>query len=198
VFPRERESDGRTFTKMDGESDPRMKSQTAFILIDTQLDMLDPAHPVDDAEPLLALWRALVAHAHAAGAQVLIVRHDGGAGDPLERGKPGWELHPSLRPVPGDILLDKTTNDTFESTPLGDELEARGIRRVVIAGLQSEFCVRATTLGALARGLEVTLVENGHGTYGGGGRSAAEISAAVNAELASRVTLADAAAVRFD
>jgi len=60
---------------------------------------------------------------------------------------------------------------------------------VVIAGLQSEYCIRETALGALARGLEVTLISNGHSTYDSGGRRAPEIRTAVNHEFDGRVAL---------
>ena len=57
------------------------------------------------------------------------------------------------------------------------------------AGLQSEYCIRATTLGALSRDLEVTLVSNGHGTYDSAGRAASEISAASPWLLSARPQL---------
>jgi nicotinamidase-related amidase len=80
---------------------------------------------------------------------------------------------------------------------LGQELDARGVRRVVIAGLQSDYCVRETTLGALARGLEVTLVSDAHSTYDSPPRTAAQITAAVNAEFAGRAVLTPAEGVGF-
>lgn len=174
-----------------------MSVRTAFVLIDAQVNMFDPVNPVHSAEPLLERLRGLLARARAAGAPIVFVRNCGDPGDPDVRGTPGWELHPSLHPIPGELLLDKTTSDTFASTSLGDEMKARGITRLVIAGLQSEYCVRRTTVSALAGDFEVALVENGHSTYDGGGRTAAEITAAVNAELAAQVTLASAEAVSF-
>ena len=89
-------------------------------------------------------------------------------------------------------MIDKTTRDAFVSTALGGELDERGITRLIITGFQSEFCVRETTLGALARGFDVTLVSDGHSTCGSGGRTAAEISTAVNVELQDRVRLQNA------
>jgi nicotinamidase-related amidase len=73
-----------------------------------------------------------------------------------------------------------------------------GARRLVVAGLQSEYCVRSTSLGALSRGLQVVLVSNGHSTYDGRDRKADEVSASINAELGERVRLVNAADVRFD
>jgi nicotinamidase-related amidase len=170
----------------------------ALLIIDTQVNMFDPAHPVAGSGPLLQRIGDLVARARAARTPIVFVRNCGGPEDPDLKGTPGWELHPSLKPAAGDVVLDKTTDDTFASTALEDELVARKVDGVVIAGLQSDYCIRETTLGALARGLDVTLVEDAHSTYDGGGRSAAEISAGVNAELGDRAHLVRSGDVGFD
>jgi nicotinamidase-related amidase len=170
---------------------------SALLLVDVQVNMFDPASPVAGAPALLDRLRGLLARARAAGAPVFFVRNTGGAGDPDVPGTPGWELHPALAPAAGEAVLDKTTCDTFASTDLGSRLAAIGVARLVIAGLQSEWCIRETSLGALANGCTVTLVADGHSTYDGRTRTAAEATAAVNAELASRVTLLRADAIAF-
>lgn len=174
-----------------------MAPNPALLLIDVQVNMFDPASPVDGAVGLLARLKTLLARARAAGVPVVFVRNTGGPGDPDVPGTPGWELHPELRPTEQELVLDKTTCDTFASTALARELAARDARSLVIAGLQSEFCVRETTQGALAAGYAVTLVADGHATYPGRTRTAAEATAAVNAEFADRVTLTPADAVTF-
>jgi len=166
-----------------------MSSRTAFVLIDTQVNMFDPTHPVAGADDLLARLADLLARARAARMPIAFVRNCGGPLDPDVRGTPGWEIHPDLRPLDGELVFDKTTCNAFETTSLGEELRARGIKRLVVAGLQSEFCVRDTTLGALDRGFEVTLISNGHSTYDAGDIPAAEVTATVNAELGGRVRL---------
>lgn len=173
--------------------------KTALLLVDAQVNQFDPPYQVASAQELLPRLQGLVGCFRASGAPVVFVRNCGTPGlDPDERGTPGWELHPSFVPLKGELLLDKTTLDTFESTPLEAELKARGIERVVIAGVQSEYCIRATSLGAVERGFEVTLVSDGHSTLDSKTRKAAEATAAVNAELAGKVKLAQAADVRPD
>lgn len=174
-----------------------MNSRTALVLIDLQANMFDPANPVVAADALLARLRDLLSRARSEQVPVVLVRNAGGEADPDRRGTPGWELHPSFQPGDGDLLLDKTTCDTFASTALGAELDARGITRLVIAGLQSDHCIRETTLAAVTRGLGVTLVANGHSTYDSPNRKAAEISQAVNDEFADRVTLVEAEEIHF-
>lgn len=170
---------------------------TALLLIDVQKNMLSPGNPVHDAAGLLDRLTALRERARAAGVPVVYVRNCGGAGDPDVPGTDGWQLHDRLSPDGTEPVFDKTTCDTFASTTLGAELTARGVTHIVVTGLQSDWCVRETTLGALERGWTVTLVSDGHATYDGRERTAAEISAAVNAEFAERVRLVAAADVRL-
>lgn len=169
-----------------------MSSGDALLLIDVQANMFDPGSPVAGAGPLLGRLRELLQRARRAGVPVIFVRNCGGAGDPDVRGAPGWELHAELQPFDQEVILDKTTCDTFASTNLAAVLDDRGVGRLVIAGLQSEYCVRETTLGALDRGYRVALATDGHSTYDSKGRKAVAIIAAVNEELASRATLVPA------
>lgn len=174
-----------------------MSAGVALLLIDAQVNMFDAAFPVADAVALLERLRALLERARATGTPAVFVRNSGGAGNPDEPGGPGWALHPELSPREGEPVLDKTTCNTFASTTLAELLRARGVTNVVIAGLQSDYCVRETTLGALALGFAVTLVSDGHSTYDNKGRSASAIRAAVNDEFSPRARLTPAGAVSF-
>ncbi len=177
--------------------DSALQEGMAFLLIDVQVNQFDPAYPVADGEQLLERVNDLLGRARAAQVHVILVRNCGGEADPDIKGTPGWELHPAIVPAAGETLLDKTTCDTFASTSLGEDLARLGVRRLVIAGLQSDYCIRETTLGALDRGFNVTLVSDAHSTVDGGGKTAAEKTAAVNAELGGRVRLVPADEVRF-
>jgi nicotinamidase-related amidase len=88
------------------------------------------------------------------------LQNDGGPGSPDEAGTPGWRLA-----LEGGVVVRKGEDDGFAGTPLGELLESRGVRRIAICGLLSEMCVSATTRSALARGYQVVLPHDGHGTY---------------------------------
>lgn len=63
-----------------------------------------------------------------------------------------------LRGVLGERVVHKSVSDTFAANPpLAAELWSAGVRRLVVVGLQSEHCVRATSLGALDAGFAVLL-----------------------------------------
>lgn len=60
-----------------------------------------------------------LARARGVRTPIAFVPNSGGEGDPDAPGTPGWELHPALQPSHGDLVLDKTSCDTFASMPLG-------------------------------------------------------------------------------
>lgn len=66
---------------------------------------------------------------------------------------------------------------------LADQLKAEGVRTVVMFGIQSDFCVRATSKGALAAGFKVLNLKGAHSTYDAGGKTAEEIETIVEDEL---------------
>ncbi len=136
---------------------------TALLVIDVQQGLFRKSSPIYKAERLLANIEALVARGHAAGALVVYVQH---ASDKvLPYGSADWQIHPRLAPQPGDLLIEKQHGDAFEETPLDSELAARGIKRMVATGLVTHGCVKATCLGAQARGYTVVLAADGHSSY---------------------------------
>jgi nicotinamidase-related amidase len=64
----------------------------------------------------------------------------------------------------GDALVHKKHGDAFEDTSLEEVLAGASVGRVVVAGAQTDFCVRSTLHGALIRGYDVTLVSDAHTT----------------------------------
>jgi Isochorismatase family len=61
-------------------------------------------------------------------------------------------------------LVDKSYGDSFEDTILEDVLSNLGVGRLVVAGAETDECVRSTLHGAFVRGYDVTLVSDAHTT----------------------------------
>jgi nicotinamidase-related amidase len=76
--------------------------------------------------------------------------------------------------------VDKSECDAFAATGLPDLVPETAT--VVVAGMQSEFCIRETSLSALRRGHPVVLVRGAHATYDGE-VPAGETSRAIESEL---------------
>jgi nicotinamidase-related amidase len=155
---------------------------SALLLIDVQRTMLFPPEPLPDATEVLGALTELLARARRAGSVIVHVRNTGDpeVGDPDAPGTPGWEL--VFEPLPEEYVIDKLSADSFDGTRLDRLLPPES--SLVIAGMQSEYCVRATSLAAIGRGHTVLLASGAHATYPDD-QPAAEISAAVELELAA-------------
>jgi nicotinamidase-related amidase len=164
----------------------------ALIVIDLQTGMMDGVAfpPLHDHESILANTNRLTAWARASGSPVVYVRHDGPPGEPLERGAPGWPIHPAIAPLAGEPIFEKTVGNAFAQTDLADWLRARNIGEVILLGAQTDQCVNATCRGALERGFAVTVVGDAHSTWDWNGETADQIIARHNrafADLGARV-----------
>lgn len=155
-----------------------MADNTALVVIDTQRGMFETpgVPPVPGGERLLEKIEGLIRSARDAGTAIIHVRH-GDVEGPLEKGTEGWQIHPRVAPTEGEPVVDKETPDSFLRTTLQDELEARGVGRLVLAGMQTEYCVDTTCRRAFALGYDVTLASDAHGTWDDGGLTAAQIVA---------------------
>jgi len=148
---------------------------TTLLIIDMQLGNFQGSHPVHEGDRLLERVRRLIDKARSARTPVIYVQNNGGDGDPDEYGTPGWEIHPSIKPQLGDPVVQKGSPDAFHETGLQEELRSRGIRGLVVAGLQTEYCVDTTCRRAYSLGYEVTLVGDAHSTWDSDRLSADEI-----------------------
>jgi nicotinamidase-related amidase len=171
---------------------------TALLVIDAQVNMFAEGSSVFEGDKILQTIRRLIAQARAAQVTVIYVQNNGGKGDPDIHGTLGWQIHPVVSPKKGDVIIQKHTPDSFFQTNLQIELDARHIQHLVIAGMQTEFCINATCRRAHELGYEVTLVQDGHSTYDGSKLNAAQIIARYNAELHEKVELKAAKDITFE
>jgi nicotinamidase/pyrazinamidase len=159
---------------------------TALLAVDVQNDFAHPdgGLAVADAEAILEPLNAEIAAARSAGAFVAYTQDwhppstphfakDGGTW-PIHcvGGTWGAELHPGLIGDAGPSVRKGTNGEDGYSgftmrdplsgatvpTELDGLLRGRGIRRIVIGGLATDYCVRSTVLDALALGYEATVL----------------------------------------
>jgi nicotinamidase-related amidase len=167
---------------------------TALLVVDVQRDLVDGL-PAPRRRAFVETVRSLVADARGAGVAVIYVRHDGGA-DELTPQTPGWQIAAEIGPLEGDPIVEKRFRDAFRETNLAGVLADRGIDHIVVAGMQSEFCIDSTIREAERRGYRVTLVEDGHATFPAEGESEDDIRRHVNRVVRWEIaTLVPAAAV---
>ncbi len=150
-------------------------NNTALLIIDVQNCMFNPELPVYNSETLLTNLKTLIAGARAAQTPVIYIQHCGGPGAPHAPGEPGWEIYPEIAPLAGELVVQKTTPDSFYQTTLKDELTTRGIAKLVLAGIQTDYCVDTTCRRAMSEGYGVTLISDAHSTWDDSGLRAQQI-----------------------
>lgn len=81
-------------------------------------------------------------------------------------GTPGAELMPPLEVSADDLVIQKGVDDKgegfsgFDATRLEEELRARGVTDVAVAGIATEYCVRATALDAHCASFPTAVLED--------------------------------------
>ena len=134
-----------------------MNARSALLVIDLQTGVLDGCV---DAAGVVARTAALVDRARAEGVPVVWVQDHGD----LAVGSPGWQLAAPLARRADEPLVRKEYRDAFAGTDLADVLAGLGTTHLVVAGAQSDYCIRTTTQSAAVRGFDVTLVSDAHTT----------------------------------
>lgn len=165
----------------------RYDAQTALVVVDLQNDFADPTGSlaVAGGEDVVAAANEAIEHAQAAGALIVATQDwhpestphfakDGGTW-PVHcvGGTWGAQLHPLFRLPANAPRVRKGQNgedgysgftmrdpETGEETPteLESVLRDAEITRVVVCGLATDYCVRATALDAVSLQLGVTLL----------------------------------------
>ena len=121
---------------------------TALLIIDMQHALCSGEEAAFGIENVIEKINALSARARASASPVILIQHEEGDG-PLQFGSEGWSLAAGLLTAAEDIRLRKKTPNSFHGTELHRLLQDRGVSRVVICGLQTEFCVDTTVRRAL-------------------------------------------------
>jgi nicotinamidase/pyrazinamidase len=161
--------------------------RTALVVVDVQNDFADPGGGlyVRDGEKVVPVVNEQVEQARSKGAMIVYTQDwhpestphfqkDGGIW-PVHcvQGTWGAEFHPDLE-VAGEVVRKGTGGEDGYSgftvrdpasgeehqTPLEDMLRARGIERVVIAGLATDYCVKETAIDSATKGFATTVLTN--------------------------------------
>ncbi|KAL1624770.1 hypothetical protein SLS56_007655 [Neofusicoccum ribis] len=104
--------------------------------------------------PSITLARQAPAHGNAG----LTVGDRGSMGRYLVRGEYGHDIIDELRPLPGEVVVDKPGKGAFWNTELLHKLKARAITHLLVAGVSTECCLSSTIREASDRGLECCVI----------------------------------------
>jgi nicotinamidase/pyrazinamidase len=173
----------------------------ALVLVDVQNDFLPGGSLAvpggDRVIPVLNRW---IERFRAAGLPIFATRDwhpadhcsfvdQGGpwprhcvADTPGARFSPELDLPPGVPVISKAMRPEKEAYSDFEDTDFAGRLRALGVERLFVGGIATDYCVRATVLGALEHGFEAVLLLDGVRPVdvrpGDGDRAIAEMTAA--------------------
>ena len=150
----------------------------ALLIVDFAMAYLQESSPLyAGVEDTLASCERVLAAARAAEIPVIFTRVEfqpGGADGGVfyrkvaalkcfDRGSPLAELAPSLEVKPEDVVVTKQYPSAFFGTSLASTLTSLGIDTVIVTGLSTSGCVRATALDACSHGYVTVVVRQAVG-----------------------------------
>ncbi len=134
------------------------RPNTALLVVDVQNGVVEGTY---ERDAVVANVGSLVDQARRGRVPVVWVQH---SDERLARGSDDWRIVPELSPGDAEPLVEKSYADAFEDTTLETVLSDRGVGRLVVAGAQTDECIRSTLHGAIVRGYDATLVSDAHTT----------------------------------
>ncbi|MFT3763838.1 MAG: isochorismatase family protein [Pseudoxanthomonas sp.] len=129
--------------------------ETALLVIDMQRSLLDEGPWEKDR--LLDNVGLLIERARSAGAPVLFVCDT--------RVGPDAAIDHGLGQEAGDSVIYKDFCDSFLGTRLHSWLRDAGMKRLVVCGMQTDYCIDTTCRRAASLGYGVRLASDAHSTF---------------------------------
>ena len=135
------------------------EGRTALIVIDMQVDFLEPSgrsaamgRPLGLVRAIIPRVGRLLAWARETGMPVWHTREARKPGSPQGYpviGSPGHALIEALAPVAGEPVIDKDAYSAFHGTDLDAQLRAAGVTHLILCGVTASCCVHATLRAAV-------------------------------------------------
>ena len=97
--------------------------------------------------------------------EVVFVQHDAGPGSSMSVGDEAFEIIDRIAPKEGEKVFIKTINSCFGNRDFKQYMKQQTDRRLMIIGLQTNYCIDATVKSAFERGYEVIIPEGTNSTF---------------------------------
>lgn len=118
-----------------------------------------------DAEAFMDRNIRLIDAARKNNVEVIFVQHDAGEGSGFSAGDEDFEIDPRVAPKEGEKVFVKTINSCFGNKEFKAYMEQQEDKRLMVIGLQTNYCIDATVKSAFERGFEVIVPEGTNSTF---------------------------------
>ncbi|NDI33944.1 cysteine hydrolase family protein [Chengkuizengella sediminis] len=141
-----------------------MQNNTALLIIDVQVIMFTyDGGSLHNSDKILNNIHVLLTKARSSKIPVFYIQHTEAPN--LIESEEGWPIHPKIKPHEHEMVIQKSTCDSFYKTDLHEQLQGKGIENLIIVGMQTDFCVDTTCRRAFSMGYNNILIEDGHSTF---------------------------------
>ena len=107
----------------------------------------------------------LVDAARKNNVEVIFVQHDAGPDSGMSVGDEAFDIIDRIAPTEGEKVFVKTINSCFGNIEFRDYMEKQSDKRLMIIGLQTNYCIDCTVKSAFERGFEVIIPEGTNSTF---------------------------------
>ncbi|MCG5248498.1 cysteine hydrolase family protein [Methylorubrum extorquens] len=188
-------TDLKTLRSLSGlPPEPASLLGSGLVLIDLQNTYREGVMRLEGVEPAIREAQALLERARNAGIPVFHVRHDAGPGSPYDLTAAIGQISDEVAPREGEPVITKAYPSSFVGTDLQAQLEAAGVKDVILAGFMTHMCVNSTARSAFNLGFRPTVVASATATRALPGPDGATVPAAA-VQAASLAALGDLFAV---
>ncbi len=97
--------------------------------------------------------------------EVIYVQHDAGPGSGMSVGDRNFEIAEQVRPEAGEKVFVKKINSCFGNKDFREYMELQEDKRLMIVGLQTNYCIDCTIKSAFERGFEVIIPDGTNSTF---------------------------------
>ena len=134
-----------------------------LLVVDMQKGVAD--EELYDYEAFMEKTAGLIETARKNGVEVVYVRHDAGEDSGMTVGDEAFEIVDEVAPKEGEKVFVKTINSCFGNLDFRAYMEQQEDKRLMVIGLQTNWCIDATVKSAFERGYEVIIPEGTNSTF---------------------------------
>ena len=134
-----------------------------LLVIDMQKGLVD--EELYNYDTFMERTTRLIGAARENHVEVVYFQHDAGPDSGLTAGDGGFEIVDEARPAPGEKVYVKTINSCFGNRDFTEYMARQEDRRLMIVGLQTNYCIDCTVKSAFERGYEVIIPEGTNSTF---------------------------------
>ncbi len=106
----------------------------------------------------------IIEKSRIAGIPVVYIQHSESEGSFAENTN-SWKIVDAIKPEGTEVVIKKTTCDSFYNTSLQSHLHSINAHDLIIVGMQTEYCIDTTVRSAFGKAYKCTVIADAHSTF---------------------------------